>query len=93
MSTFDDVAFNFKTIGSGNIQITTKTSIEPNPTKAKVNVKKTDHVPSTMARVGAEPIYTSQDEPQEKFVVYFENPEGLGEGVADLQVQWAQKQK
>ena len=80
-------------IGSGNIQITTKTSIEPNPTKAKVNVKKTDHVPSTMARIGAEPIYTSQDEPQEKFVVYFENPEGLGEGVADLQAQSAQKQK
>ena len=93
MSTFDNVAFNFKTIGSGNIQLTTKTSIEPNPTKAKVNVKKTDHVPSTMARVEAEPNYTSQDEPQEKFVVHFENPEGLGEGVANLQVQWAQKQK
>ena len=46
-----------------------------------------------MARIGAEPIYTSQDEPQEKFVVYFENPEGLGEGVADLQAQSAQKQK
>ena len=37
-----------------------------------------------MARVGAEPVYTSQDEPRETFVVYFENPEGLGEGVTDL---------
>ena len=46
--------------------------------------RKTDHVPSTMARVGAEPVYTSQDEPREKFVVYFENPKGLGEGVTDL---------
>ena len=92
MSTFDNVAFNFKTIGSGNKQLTTKTSIEPNPTKAKVNVKKTDHVPSTMARVEAEPNYESRRTTRE-IVVHFENPEGLGEGVANLQVQWAQKQK
>ena len=58
--------------------------MEPNPIKAKVNAKKTDHHPSTMARVGAEPDYTSQDEPRESFAVYFAKPEGLGEGVTDL---------
>ena len=62
--------------------------MEPNPIKAKVNAKKTDHHPLTMARVGAEPDYTSQDEPRESFAVYFAvyfaNPEGLGEGVTDL---------
>ena len=63
MITFGDVAFTFKSIRSRNVEITTSTSIAPNPLKAKVNAKKTDHHPSTMARVGAEPVYTSQDEP------------------------------
>ena len=37
-----------------------------------------------MARVGTEPVYTSRNEPQETFVVYFVNPEGFEEGVTDL---------
>ena len=80
MGKFDEVAFTFKSISSGKVEITPYISIELNSTKTKLNTKKADHVLS----VGAELVYTSRDKSQETFVVYFENPEQLEEGVVDL---------